>query len=94
MNESQIQDWKNKHGEIFELEVATKKAWLKKPDRKIIAMAQSLGGDSQVSIGELVLEACWLGGDEEIKTNDDLFLSALPTLNQLIEIKQAVLKKI
>ncbi|MCO5229610.1 MAG: hypothetical protein M9958_00500 [Chitinophagales bacterium] len=94
MNKSQIQEWKTKHGEIFELEVDGKKAWLKKPDRKLIAMAQSLGGESQVSIGEVLLDACWLGGDEEIKTNDDLFLSILPTLNQLIEIKQAVLKKI
>lgn len=94
MTTDQIEQLKKEHKEVFELEVEGRKAWLKKPDRKIVAMAQSLGNGSQIEIAELLMDACWLGGDEAIRTDDELFLSAFPVLNQLIEVKAASLKKI
>jgi DNA-directed RNA polymerase subunit H (RpoH/RPB5) len=38
------------------------------------------------------LQNCWLGGDERIKTDDDLFLAANAVLGDLIKIKTATLK--
>lgn len=91
----QIELWKKEHGDIFQLEIKSgQTAWLRKPSRKELSMARSIGGQDEIAVGELIMDACWLGGDEEIKTNDDLFLSALPTLNKLVDIQEATLKKI
>jgi hypothetical protein len=37
------------------------------------------------------LNDCWLGGDEEIKTDDTLFLSVSPKLSELIVTREAEL---
>ena len=43
---------------------------------------------------EIVLRDCWLAGDEEIKTDDTLFISASAKLADLIEVKEAELEKL
>lgn len=94
MTKEEIQALKKKYGDIYALEVDGRIAYLRKPDRKIVGMASALGENDEIKIAEALLDACWLGGDEEIRTNDDLFLSVKVKLNQLIEIKEATLKKI
>jgi hypothetical protein len=77
---------------MLKIEATTVKAYLKKPSRKVISMATAVGGKDPIRFGELILENCWLGGDEHIKTNDDLFLAANAILGNLIKIKTATLK--
>ncbi len=77
---------------MLHIEVTSVKAYLKKPSRKVISMATAVGGKDPIKFGELILENCWLGGDEHIKTNDDLFLAANAILGNLIKIKTATLK--
>ena len=67
-------------------------AYLKTPSRKVISMATSLGGKDPIKFGEIILKNCWLGGDERIQTDDDLFLAANGVLGDLIKIKSATLK--
>ncbi len=93
VTEAQIKEWKVKFGDIFEIEVEDKKAYLKKPDRKVVSMVQSLGEGNVVKGAELLIDACWLGGDEEIRTQDDYFFAAMPLLDGMIEKKVATLKK-
>lgn len=92
--EAKIADWKKKHGQVFLLEIDGRKCYLRQPDRKIIAMARSLSGGDYIAAQELILDACWLEGDEEIRTNDVLFLNIAQKLEGLIESKESVLKKI
>jgi hypothetical protein len=40
------------------------------------------------------LKDCWLGGDEEIQTDDKLFLSISSKLPELIEVEEAALEKL
>jgi len=67
-------------------------AYLKTPSRKVISMATSLGGKDPIKFGEIILKNCWLGGDERIKDEDELFLAANGVLGDLIRIKSASLK--
>ena len=78
--------------DMREITVTTVKAYLKTPNRKVISMATAVGGKDPIRFGELILENCWLGGDERIKTDDDLFLSANAVLGNLIKIKTASIK--
>lgn len=89
----QIQQWKAKHGEVFEVEVDGKHAFLKKPDRKVLSYAMTQAQTNPLGFAEVILNNCWLAGDEEIKTDDSLFLSVSGKLDGLLQIKEAALKK-
>jgi len=67
-------------------------AYLKTPSRKVISMATAMGGKDPIKFGEIILKNCWLGGDERIQTEDELFLAANSVLGDLIRIKSASLK--
>lgn len=94
ITEEQIEAWKKKHGSVYSETVDSKTAYLKKPDRKALSAAAVLGKTDPMKYNEVLLNNCWLGGDEEIKTNDELFLGVSSKLADLIEIKEAELKKL
>ena len=67
---------------------------LKRPDRQTLKVAEAVGKEDAMRYSEIVLENCWLGGDEEIKTNDLYFLEVLPTLEELVDYGRAEIKKL
>lgn len=93
-SQEQIDQWKSKHEDVFCLRVDDKKAYLKRPDRNTLSMASAVGSKDPMQFNEIIFKNCWLGGDEEILTKDDLFLAASAKLDVLIEIKEATLEKL
>lgn len=87
----QIEAWKKKHGELKAVKVGGHVAYLKTPDRKAIAYASSVGTKDPLKFNEIILNNCFVGGSEEIKTDDTLFISVCKVLPDLIEIKEAEL---
>ena len=94
VTKEQIESWKKRHGDVFEVNVDGRTAYLRKPDRKVLGAASVLGKDDPMKYNEILLENCWLGGDEDIKTDDSLFLGVSSVLAEIIEIKKAEIKKI
>lgn len=94
ITKEQIQEWKKQHKDIFVISVADKKVYLRTPDRKTLSYASTLATKDPLRFNEVILENCWLGGDEEIKTNDELFLAVSSKLPDLIQIKEATLEKL
>lgn len=97
--EEQITSWKKKHGSVFEIEVKSldgniKRAYLKKPGRNELSYAATVGGKDPMKFNQTILEGCWLAGDEDIKTNDELFLGACEVLDHIIETAEASIKKL
>lgn len=96
--EEQLKEWKAKYGEknVFEVKVEDKRAVLHKPDRKALsyAAAGSSSGKDPLKFNEIILNQCWIDGDEEIRKDDDYFLAVIPTLEALTETKQAEIKKL
>lgn len=90
----QIQEWKKKHGTVYQITVDGRECFLKRPSRKTIGYASAAGKDDPIKFNEVVLRDCWLGGDEEIKTDDVLFMSVSGELASIIELKQVELKKL
>ena len=90
----QIDGWKEKHKDVFRIEVEGKACYLKKPGRKALGYASMAGKENPLKFNEVMLNDCWLAGDEEIKTDDGLFLSISPKLSELIEVKSAELEKL
>jgi hypothetical protein len=94
ITKEQIAEWKAKYGSIFCISVEGKKCYLKKPGRKALGYASMAGRENPLKFNEILLNDCWLGGDEEIKTDDDLFLSISSKIGEIIEVKEAELVKL
>lgn len=94
VTQEQIQQWKDKFGEVFQLDVEGHVCYLKKPSRKVISMAITIGQNDPIKFSELMLNNCWIDGDELIKTDDELFLSAAAKLSELVQLREAELKKL
>lgn len=94
ITQEQIQEWKAKHGDIFKLKIEDKVCYLKVPDRKTLSYASSVATKDPLKFNEIILNNAWLGGDEEIKTQDSLFLAASSKIAEIIEVKEAELEKL
>lgn len=89
-----IEKAKKEHGEVFLLEFeGGLSALLKKPTRAQVGHAMSAGSDP-VKKAEILITNCWVEGDEQIKTDPGLLIGAIPTLDQIIEVKAAEVKKL
>ena len=94
ITKEQIQEWKKQYKDIFVISVEDKKVYLRTPDRKTLSYASTLATKDPLKFNEVILDNCWLGGDEEIKTNDELFLAVSSKLPDLIQIKETTLEKL
>ena len=91
----QIAEWKAKYGDVFCIKIEDKACcYLKKPDRKILGYAGQASQANPLKFNEVILYQCWIDGDEEIKTNDDLFLAAAPKVLLLNEVYKSDLEKL
>ena len=90
----QIEAWKKKWGDVFCVTVGDKVAYLKRPSRQALSAAAVVGKNDPMKYNEILLNNCWLAGDEEIKSDDSLFLGVSAKLGELVEIKEAELKKL
>ena len=89
----QIAEWKKKHGDIFMAEVGGSVCYLKKPDRKTMSYVGTLG-NNPVRANEALLQNCWLGGDESIKTDDEKFFGVSSKLAEIVQVKEAEITKL
>ena len=94
ISQEQIDAWKKQHGDIYAIKVDGKTAYLKKPDRKTLSFASVAGQKDPMKFNEIILENCFIGGDEEIKKDDSLSLAASAKIVELIEVKEAELVKL
>lgn len=87
----QIEAWKKKYGKVSAIIVDGHIGYLRKPDRNTLAYAATLANNNPLKSNEMLLDGCWLGGAELIKTDDDLFLGAVAKLGDLVTVKEAEL---
>lgn len=92
INENQIKLWKQQHGEIFKVEADGLVGYLKKPDRKTLSYVTSV--KDIIKANETLINNCWLGGDELLKTSDEYFFGLCQKLGELVKIKEVELAKL
>lgn len=93
ITQEKIDGWKAQHGDIYLIEVDGKQCVVRKPGRKDLSFAMLLK-DDPIKFNETLLNNLWVDGDEELKTNDDYFLAVSSQLGELLQIKEATLKKL
>jgi hypothetical protein len=94
ITQEQIDTWKSKHGNVYKIEVDGHVAYVKSPDRKALSYAGSVGTKDPIKFNEIILNNCWLGGDDAIKTDDELFLGAGQVLGEIIKVAEASIVKL
>ncbi|MCG8476207.1 MAG: hypothetical protein MI784_12135 [Cytophagales bacterium] len=92
---------KEEYQELYELSIPRSDeeddlatAYLKKPNRKVLAVFMSKVNMDPLSAYEMLLKNCWIKGDEEIMESDEMLLSACTALEPLVSFRQGTLKKI
>ncbi len=84
----QIEAWKARHGDIFQMGVSGYTCYLSKPNQKklgrIASKMPSSALKNPIKCCEIILRNCWLGGDPEILKNDELFVQAAAMVDDLI----------
>lgn len=92
--DEQIAMWKNLHGKVFQFEVDGSVCYLKRPSRNVISAAETIGKEDNLKYAEIVLNNCWLGGDETIKTDDEKFISVANHMGTLVKISEVAVKEL
>lgn len=92
IDKQKVEEWKKQHGEIFQLETQGKSCIVRKPTRKEYSYVSVV--KNPIKAQETLLNQIWLDGDEEIKTNDDLFFAVCSQLEYVLAIKEAEIKKL
>ncbi len=94
VTEEQIAAWKKQYGEIYAVVVDDHVCYLKKPDRKVMAYASTELKDSPFQYVEEIFNNYRIGGSDIFDTNDDYFLAAMQTVNELVQLKTAAIVKL
>lgn len=100
VSQEQLAKWKKEHGTLYKIAVERSKGnhavcYLKPADRNITALAMSkMGAQKILEAGEVLLTNCWLGGDEDIKTNDRLFVGAATKAYEAFDFAESSVEKL
>lgn len=96
-----IEEWKQKHGDVYKVTVdkgleSEKVAYVRKPTRQELkyAMMASKGGQDLISMQEVLVRHCMLGGDPVIQTDDEYFLAVAEKVSDLFKKREAELEKL
>ena len=92
MDQNKLQELQAKYGDIYEISVEDKRCYVRKPNRKDLSYISAITNPVQMS--ETLLNTLWVDGDEDIRKEDDLFLAVAKTLSELIQVKEAQIKKL
>ena len=99
--EEQLDAWKKEYEAQGPIKIVTLKVsenetsfgYLKPPSRLVIAKAMSMFAEKQlIECGTFILNNCWLGGDERMRTNDKMNIAAATYANGTIEFMEGDLK--
>lgn len=93
----QIEEWKKKYKKVYTLKVTVSKddiaiGYLRKPSRDHKAVALSLYAQNKIlESGEFLRDNCWLGGDDRLKSNEDIADTAAVQASGIVKFLEAEL---
>lgn len=79
---------------IYLIEADGFKAIVRSPKRQELGYAATVGKNDPLKFNEVILKKCWLEGDQEIQTDDRIFMSVANQLDTIVETTEASIKKL
>ncbi len=100
LTDAEIETLKKVHGEVNEISVAVNDdeteiayCYIKKPTRNVLELVFGLINTNPYKAAILMLQNCWLAGDNRIKEDDDVTVSAIGPVLGRIKIRHGEIKK-
>lgn len=93
-SQEQIDGFKKKHGDVFEVTAGDMSCLLRKPTRDNLAQAMAMSKSDPLKMTEVILANTWLAGDEEIKSDLGALVGISTQIDQILEIKNSEIKKV
>jgi hypothetical protein len=98
----QVEEWKEKFGKVFEINVTDDRSipmqpyrmYVKKPSRQTLEKAGGLAGSNGVVFMRKIYEEIKLQGDKEIEQDDYLFNAAIAQVGDTIKVAEASIKEL
>ena len=104
----QVAALKKLHGDVWEITVDGHAGYVRDFDRATMKFALSqlkikidpdssgaeVSVEKMIELGEIGLKNCWVGGSDEILSNDRLFMAAALQVGELFDIAETTLKKL
>ena len=78
--------------DLFLITVGDKGCVLRSPGRQDLSYA-SVATDP-IKVNEVLLKQLWVEGDEEVRTDDSLFMAVCSKMEQVLRVKEAEIKKL
>jgi hypothetical protein len=92
VSDQQIADWKKQYGTIYRFTADDGKVgYFKKPDRKVMDAVASKATTNPVLSNEILAKSSFIGGDNELITNDANFFGLSQQLKGLLKVVEGEL---
>ncbi len=91
----QLQEWKEKYGQFFELKSEDgKSCFLFDPATSMTIMKQvaTAMASSDEEFALSILNNCWIGGDEELRTTDGYLNGFIEELKEILQVKPCTIE--
>lgn len=94
INEKQIAELKAKYPgkKLYLITVEDKGCILRSPGRRDLSYASVV--KDPIKLNEVLLNQLWVAGDEEMKTDDSLFMAVCAKMEEVLKFKEAEIKKL
>jgi hypothetical protein len=90
----QLVEWKAKYGDVLAIEIEGLIAYFRPLyDLRILKPAFAASLVSSVAFDESLVNNAWLGGDERLRTDDDLFADLAEKLGDQLDIPEFEVKR-
>ncbi|MGJ5643205.1 hypothetical protein [Formosa sp. S-31] len=92
----QITEWKDKFGDVIRIKSKKydKSAYYRKPTRTEMEYLSSGNQTSGLKFNAALLKACYLDGDKEIETKDDIFMGIGEEIMALLTFDEVEVEKL
>ena len=91
VDEGTLEAWKQKHGVVKGLKARGHIGYIRMPNRADLSYSSTLAQSNPMKSNEVLLDAIWLGGSEEIRKDNALFFGVSQQLAKLIEVAEVEL---
>ena len=98
VSEAELTRMKKQYGRVYEITVDDDgdlyAAYFRRPDMATLSAMTKMAKTDEIQASKVLLENCFVGGAEEIKTDTTLFLAAVGQLSKIIGSVRATIKNV
>lgn len=96
VTKEQIAQWKNAYPKVYKLNSkdGKKSCYIRKPDFNDVDYATSCSVSSPMSFPKEIIVQCFLGGDEDFKTNVDYIMGVSAVIDEIVKTVEVEVKEV